>query len=317
MGQPAECIGGELLMADNGSAILMADYLVTDTELTSVADAIREKGGTTEPLSFPEGFVSAVESIQAGASEPALQEKTATPTTAQQEITPDSGYDGLSKVTISAVKTAVQATPEMKLSSRSAQVIATVTQEEGYVAAGTKSATIKLNSQATKTVTPGTVAKTAVEAGRYTTGRVTVQGDANLVAWNIKSGVSIFGVAGSLDPGSSKGVKYTSINETKSVSVDYGGYVKIDVSSSVVAECPNIIYAEGTTPGGDTVRFVRTGDGNFYGSEYSSDEQGFYDTSVQIFETTNADGSKSWEWLIDPSGAGPDTITIKTIVMGA
>lgn len=44
----------------------MADYLVTSTELVSIADAIREKGGTTEQLAFPAGFVSAIESIQSG-----------------------------------------------------------------------------------------------------------------------------------------------------------------------------------------------------------------------------------------------------------
>ena len=313
MGQPAECIGGEFLMADNVSPILMVDYLVTDMELTAVADAIRDKAGTAGQLSFPDGFVSAIQGIQA---ESTLQEKVVIPTTSQQDITPDSGYDGLSKVTIAAMPTAEQATPNITVMS-SGLVTATATQEEGYVVAGTKSATTQLTTQGPKIITPGTADKTAVAGGRYTTGVIIVKGDANLVAGNIKSGVSIFGVAGSLDPGSSKGVKFTSINETKSVSVTLGGYVKIDVSSAVIAECPNIIYAEGTTPGGDTVRFVRTGDGNFYGSEYSSDVQGVYDTSVQIFETTNADGSKSWEWLIDPSGIGPATIAIKTIVMGA
>lgn len=44
----------------------MAKYLVQDTELTSVADAIRARGGTSEQLAFPGGFVSAVEGIQAG-----------------------------------------------------------------------------------------------------------------------------------------------------------------------------------------------------------------------------------------------------------
>ena len=300
-------------MADNVNPILMADYLVTNTEMTAVADAIRGKAGTAGQLSFPDGFVSAIQGIQA---ESTLQEKVVTPTTSQQDITPDSGYDGLSKVTIAAMPTAEQATPNITVSS-SGLITAISEQSEGYVALGAKSSTKQLTTQAAKTVTPGTANQTAVASGRYTTGAVTVQGDANLVAGNIKSGVSIFGVAGSLDPGSSKGVKFTSINETKSVSVTLGGYVKIDVSSAVIAECPNIIYAEGTTPGGDTVRFVRTGDGNFYGSEYSSDVQGVYDTSVQIFETTNADGSKSWEWLIDPSGIGPATIAIKTIVMGA
>ena len=44
----------------------MANYLVTDTDLTSVADAIRTKGGTSAQLEFPDGFVSAVEEIETG-----------------------------------------------------------------------------------------------------------------------------------------------------------------------------------------------------------------------------------------------------------
>jgi len=44
----------------------MTDYVVRDTQLTSVADAIRAKGGTSDPLAFPDGFVSAVEAIPTG-----------------------------------------------------------------------------------------------------------------------------------------------------------------------------------------------------------------------------------------------------------
>lgn len=44
----------------------MADYLVRDTSLTAVADAIRERGGTTAPLSFPAGMASAIRGIQNG-----------------------------------------------------------------------------------------------------------------------------------------------------------------------------------------------------------------------------------------------------------
>lgn len=44
----------------------MADYLTTDTELTSIANAIRTKGGTSASLVYPTGFVSAIEAISTG-----------------------------------------------------------------------------------------------------------------------------------------------------------------------------------------------------------------------------------------------------------
>lgn len=42
------------------------EYLVNTSDLTSVADAIRAKGETSEVLAFPVGFVEAVGAIQAG-----------------------------------------------------------------------------------------------------------------------------------------------------------------------------------------------------------------------------------------------------------
>lgn len=58
----------------------MSDYLVTDTELTSIADAIRTKGGTSADLSFPTGFVSAINAISGGGGLE-YEEGTWTPTT--------------------------------------------------------------------------------------------------------------------------------------------------------------------------------------------------------------------------------------------
>ena len=50
----------------------MAEYLVQDTSLTAVADAIREKGGTTAPLSFPAGMAKAVRDIPSGGTDISL-----------------------------------------------------------------------------------------------------------------------------------------------------------------------------------------------------------------------------------------------------
>ena len=45
----------------------MAEYLINATDLTKVASAIREKGGTSAPLVYPAGFVSAIQAIRTGA----------------------------------------------------------------------------------------------------------------------------------------------------------------------------------------------------------------------------------------------------------
>ena len=44
----------------------MTDYLVTDTELTDVADAIRTKGGTSAALEWPDDYVDAIDAIETG-----------------------------------------------------------------------------------------------------------------------------------------------------------------------------------------------------------------------------------------------------------
>ena len=78
----------------------------------------------------------------------------------------------------------------------------TPTVSAGYVASGTAgnssvSLTASVTTKAAATFTPGT-SNQSIAAGTYLTGAQTISGDANLVGSNIKSGVSIFGVAGSL-----------------------------------------------------------------------------------------------------------------------
>ena len=151
-------------------------------------------------------------------------------------VTVPAGY--YTNDTTKSVSTATQATPSITVNS-SGLITATATQTAGYVAAGTKSATKQLAFQAAKTITPTTASQIAVSSGYYTGGDVTVaaipstyikpsytkaattytpkttnqtisagtycsgvqtiKGDSNLVAGNIRSGVSIFGVSGSYE----------------------------------------------------------------------------------------------------------------------
>ena len=48
----------------------MAELLTNTTDLTKVAAAIREKGGTSDSLVYPDGFVTAIQAIQTGGATP-------------------------------------------------------------------------------------------------------------------------------------------------------------------------------------------------------------------------------------------------------
>lgn len=94
--------------------------------------------------------------------------------------------------------------------------------------------------QGGSTITPGTNTKTAVTAGRYVSGNVNVAGDRNLIASNIRNGVTIFGVKGNVIEYKSPAtvnvtpkLGVTSGNITPSVSIDsaYGGTLRFYTKS--------------------------------------------------------------------------------------
>jgi hypothetical protein len=83
--------------------------------------------------------------------------------------------------------------------SKAVSITPTVT--AGYVSTGTAgnvtvSLTASVTTKAAATITPGTTNQT-IASGTYLTGTQTIAGDSDLIASNIKSGVTIFGVAGS------------------------------------------------------------------------------------------------------------------------
>ena len=124
--------------------------------------------------------------------------------------------------------TSITATPTITISSGglitasvSASQSVTPTVSAGYVSSGTAgtvsvsgSDTEQMTVQAATTWTPTTSNQT-IAAGTYLTGAQTISGDSNLQAQYIKSGVSIFGVAGSL---TSATVSQDSITKVLSIS---------------------------------------------------------------------------------------------------
>ena len=167
-----------------------------------------------------------------GAAYDAVEAKGGTLPTSETVANLAEAINSIPKETHQAVE---QATPSLSVNNATGVVTAEATQAAGLVAAGTKKATMQLATQAAKTVTPSAAQQTAVASGKYTTGNVvvaavpteaktvelsmpsgnqtvspssgkflsavTVKKPATMLPENIKKGVSIGGVVGTLESG--------------------------------------------------------------------------------------------------------------------
>lgn len=232
---------------------------LTET-FSDIADAIRNKNGSSNTYT-PAQMPAAINAIPTGGG--TYQSKSVSPTESSQTVTPDSGYDALSSVSVGAVSSTYvgsgiarcsssdltasgatvtvpagyynsqvtksissgSATAPAIISGSSASVTTgtntitlaksvsvTPTVTAGYVSSGTAgdsivSLTASVTTKAAETITPSTTNQT-IAANTYLTGAQTISGDANLVAGNIKSGTSIFGVTGTYSGGGSNPLKF-------------------------------------------------------------------------------------------------------------
>ena len=145
----------------------MAEYLIQDSTLINLADKIRvlsgeegtmtpaEMGNTVDTFNTELGEIvmeqdtliaqlaAALNGKVAGGggnAEPVLQSKIVNPSTSQQIITADEGYDGLDTITITPIVAIERAIPSISIDS-SGLITATSLQYAGYVERGIESST--------------------------------------------------------------------------------------------------------------------------------------------------------------------------------
>ena len=247
-GSASDLLSGKQLIDSDGN-------IVTGTIATKTASNLTASGAT---VTVPAGYYAsqATKSVSTGSAKTPATTITKNPTIS---------VDSSGKITASV--------------SGTQNVTPTVT--AGYVSSGTAgiitvsgSATHQLAFQPAKTITPSTVSQIAVSSGYYTGGsitvaavptqsktvtptsttqnitpdsgkflsKVTVAGDSDLVAENIKSGVNIFGVTGTYEGGGGD----TSAEDgliTKTISGAYVNDRVTSIGSSVFYGCGSLTTA--------------------------------------------------------------------------
>lgn len=108
-----DCVGAVDDLTNNGAVSKTLDATTNNQTYTvpsgyhngsgSVGIVLEEKTATANGTITPTNGKVLSKVIVNVNNAPELQEKTVTPTTSSQEITPDSGKDGLSKVTVNAI----------------------------------------------------------------------------------------------------------------------------------------------------------------------------------------------------------------------
>lgn len=226
----------------------MAEYLTNTADLTKVASAIREKGGTSDPLVYPDGFVTAIHAIQTGIAPQLVvtvsSGATVTATKGSKTVSGTAGADGTCTLELSEIGewsvvaklngqtsntqiVSVKDSYAVFLSFFSATI--TVTVDSGATVMLKKGGT----TIATKTST-GTAVFTVTETGAYTVEATksgqTVNGSVNVVSGTTSYALTLSFASSTLNDNewsviksvsdAGQGANYWSIGDRKEVTLN-------------------------------------------------------------------------------------------------
>ena len=160
------------LVAKNGRCIMDTSK---DNKISLASEATNFGDATAEDVVSGKTFTS-VAGLKVNGTHvcksPDLQSKNVTPSEESQTVTPDTGYDGLSQVSIGAISST-------------------------YVGSG-------VAKKSDQTYTP-TTSDQIIAKDQYLSGDQTIKGAANLTASNIKKDVHIFGIIGTYEASGGSG----------------------------------------------------------------------------------------------------------------
>lgn len=254
----------------------MANIPITDNTtllnaLKAKAQALPAKGSGSTDAPDLSGITAAAEDILAGKKsvDATGAEITGTMTnngawtstkTSNGSVTIPAGYhNGSGKVSVN-VSTSTSAgaldTPSINFDTTNGKFTATSkVKTSGYIGTSeTKTASYTINRYLGGEYTPAKASRTVSLTGKYCTGNVVIKGDNNLVPENIKSGVSIFGVEGTLKTGANA-ISITtnrSWNSTVDSSYDYHRIAYFSIAMSNVKYVMCMATATSGTSDGST-----------------------------------------------------------------
>lgn len=295
----------------------LVDSTQLDSDLTSVANAIRSKTGGSVSLTFPAEFVSAINGIPTGGSlETGSQTITATESSQSITMTPSTGYDGFDEVNIS-----VNAIPSNYVGSGVTQRTssdltasgATVTAPAGYYASSASKA-VASGTEGTPTATKGAVNNHAISVtpsvtntAGYISGGNKTGTAVSVSASELVSGTYSVTGSGTKDvtnyasisvPSGSATTPATSVTATPTISVSSGGLITASVSTTKsVTPSVSAGYVSSGTAGTITVSGSNTSQLTVYAGAHHSGAPSTISFTIDDLPYT-ADSGMTWtQWV--------------------